>query len=126
MISEIEFLLNEKKQRTDKIIINFKLTIFTAVFITFSFLNSDKYFGPNATSNDLLLLAMWLLYPIYLCFFKKITLRKYQLKCAECSSGIELNGTYKQSKDLESLNKEACNNCKAVLDLDKLKFKRQK
>ena len=125
MIDEIQFLLNEKRRRNETLIINFKLAMFTVVFITFTSLNIDKYIGANSTINDKLLLGMWFLYPIYLCVFKIISMKKYMIKCSKCDSQVSFSHDYKKSQDLDLLDKEACQNCQVSLSLETIKFKKQ-
>ncbi|WDE96005.1 hypothetical protein PQO03_09795 [Lentisphaera profundi] len=123
MINEVQFLLNEKKQRTESNIINFKFIIFTVVFISFVLLNQDRYIGANANAENRMLLGLWLLYPIYLVIFKKFAMKKYMILCTACESPVALQSKYQISADLEQLTHEKCAKCKAVLSLDKLKTK---
>lgn len=125
MISEIEFLRNQNQKARNKAIIHFKLIVFCIVFLTFVILNQGKYLGANSTSNDRILLGLWLLYPVYLFIFKKITLKKYQLFCESCKSNIEFKSTYRKSEDLSQLERETCSSCQAGLNLDKMDFQKK-
>ncbi|MDD7985794.1 hypothetical protein PQO01_12610 [Lentisphaera marina] len=123
MISEIEFLRNQNHQARERAIINFKLVIFSIVFITFFILNKGKYVGADSNMNERFLLGLWLLYPVYLFVFKKIAMKKYALNCASCDTPISLIASYKKSEDLNQLKTEQCGHCKTTLDLENLKPK---
>ena len=123
MINEVQFLLNEKKHRTEKNIINFKFIIFTVVFISFFILNQERYIGANANTENRMLLGLWLLYPVYLVIFKKFAMKKYMLFCTACEHPVSLQSKYQISADLEQLTHEKCVNCKATLSLDNMKTK---
>jgi hypothetical protein len=124
MISEIEFLRNQNQQAREKAIINFKLIIFSIVFITFFILNKGKYIGANSNMNERFLLGLWLLYPVYLFIFKKLAMKKYALACTSCDQPIFLSSSYKKSEDLKNLEQETCLHCKNTLPLENIKTKK--
>ena len=119
-MTEIQFLLNEKKRRYEIFIFKAKFTLFLCIFTAVIITNFDRYSSPKANSNDYLMLGMWLLYPIYLFLFHHATMKRFTLQCSKCKNTVQLNNDYRETADLKQLQYEQCNSCENQISLESL------
>ena len=122
-MTEINFLLNEKRKRNELFLVKAKFALFAIVFIAVIITNFDRYSSPKASTNDFLMLAMWLLYPIYLFLFHRAKMKRFTLQCSKCRHVINLENDYREGADLEQISSEKCIPCGKSLDLSSIDHK---